>query len=104
MAKPDLSAERPGGTQAQPEPRAQTRHAAGAGGQAAKLKDMQTALNGTLLHSPVVLEEQAQRAHDVQLRIADWITAFAGSMRSSTSTSRCSLSGCCSSSPSRGRR
>src|ERR1700730_13247352 len=29
---------------------------------------------------PVVLEEQAQRAADIQLRIADWITGFAGSM------------------------
>jgi uncharacterized membrane protein len=29
---------------------------------------------------PVVLEEQTKRAADVQLRIADWITAFAGSM------------------------
>ena len=29
---------------------------------------------------PVVLEEQAKRAADAQLRIADWITAFAGSM------------------------
>jgi uncharacterized membrane protein len=29
---------------------------------------------------PVVLEEQAKRAADVQLRIADWITSFAGSM------------------------
>jgi uncharacterized membrane protein len=33
-----------------------------------------------LPHHPVVLEEQAQRAADIQLRIADWITAFAGSM------------------------
>jgi uncharacterized membrane protein len=33
-----------------------------------------------LQHHPVVLEEQARRAADVQLRIADWITAFAGSM------------------------
>jgi uncharacterized membrane protein len=33
-----------------------------------------------LRHHPVVLEQQAQRAADVQLRIADWITAFAGSM------------------------
>jgi uncharacterized membrane protein len=32
------------------------------------------------LHHPVVMEEQARRAADVQLRIADWITAFAGSM------------------------
>jgi len=33
-----------------------------------------------LLHHPAVLEEQAQRAASFQLRIADWITAFAGSM------------------------
>jgi uncharacterized membrane protein len=33
-----------------------------------------------LRHHPVVLEQQAQRAADVQLRIADWITGFAGSM------------------------
>ena len=33
-----------------------------------------------LEHNPVVLAEQAQRAADIQLRIADWITAFAGSM------------------------
>src|ERR1700748_3288497 len=31
-------------------------------------------------HTPVVLAEQAQRASDIQLRIADWITGFAGSM------------------------
>ena len=30
---------------------------------------------------PVVLEEQARRAADLQLRIADRITAFAGSMQ-----------------------
>jgi len=29
---------------------------------------------------PVVLEQQAKRASDFQLRIADWITTFAGSM------------------------
>ena len=33
-----------------------------------------------LPHHPAVLEEQAQRAADIQLRIADWITTFAGSM------------------------
>jgi uncharacterized membrane protein len=33
-----------------------------------------------LQHHPAVLEEQARRAADIQLRIADWITAFAGSM------------------------
>ncbi len=34
----------------------------------------------TLQHHPVILEEQARRAADIQLRIADWITGFAGSM------------------------
>jgi uncharacterized membrane protein len=34
----------------------------------------------TLPLHPVVLEQQKQRAADVQLRIADWITGFAGSM------------------------
>jgi uncharacterized membrane protein len=34
----------------------------------------------TLRHHPAVLEQQAQRAADIQLRIADGITAFAGSM------------------------
>jgi len=29
---------------------------------------------------PVVAAKQAQRAADVQLRVADWITGFAGSM------------------------
>jgi len=33
-----------------------------------------------LQRHPVVLEEQARRAADIQLRIADLITAFAGSM------------------------
>ena len=33
-----------------------------------------------LPHHPVVLEEQQRRAADIQLRIADWITGFAGSM------------------------
>ena len=34
----------------------------------------------TLRRHPVVLEQQAKRAQDIQLRIADWITGFAGSM------------------------
>jgi uncharacterized membrane protein len=33
-----------------------------------------------LQHNPVVLAEQERRASDIQLRIADWITGFAGSM------------------------
>ena len=32
-------------------------------------------------HHPVVVEHRARRAADVQLRVADAITAFAGSMR-----------------------
>ena len=32
------------------------------------------------VHSPVVTEHKASRAADVQLRIADGITSFAGSM------------------------
>jgi uncharacterized membrane protein len=35
---------------------------------------------GAAQHHPVVVAKQAQRAGDLQLRIADWITAFAGSM------------------------
>jgi uncharacterized membrane protein len=31
-------------------------------------------------HHPVVVAKQEQRDADLQLRIADWITAFAGSM------------------------
>ena len=38
------------------------------------------ALPAKLPQHPVVLEEQARRAADIQLRIADWISAFAGSM------------------------
>ena len=34
----------------------------------------------SIQHHPVVLAEQEQRASDIQLRIADWITEFAGSM------------------------
>jgi hypothetical protein len=33
------------------------------------------------LHHPVVVRTNAQRYADFQLRLADWITAFAGSMR-----------------------
>src|SRR5712691_3762113 len=42
--------------------------------------DKVIALPIKLPRHPVVLEEQAQRAADIQLRIADWITTFAGSM------------------------
>jgi uncharacterized membrane protein len=42
---------------------------------------MQTAQPNKSQHHPVVVAKKAQRAGDLQLRIADWITAFAGSMR-----------------------
>src|ERR1700748_2840521 len=38
------------------------------------------ALPVKLPHNPVVLEEHQRRAANIQLRIADWITGFAGSM------------------------
>jgi uncharacterized membrane protein len=41
---------------------------------------MQGTLQNTLRHHPIVLQQQAERSQDVQLRIADRITAFAGSM------------------------
>ena len=44
------------------------------------MKDVQATLQDTIRHHPVVLEQQAKRAADFQLRIADWITGFAGSM------------------------
>ena len=40
----------------------------------------QITMPAELPHHPVVLEEQERRAADIQLRIADWITGFAGSM------------------------
>ena len=42
---------------------------------------MQARLQDTIRHHPVVLEQEAERAADRQLRIADWITGFAGSMQ-----------------------
>jgi len=41
---------------------------------------LRIALPIQLEHHPAILEEQARRAKDIQLRIADWITAYAGSM------------------------
>jgi uncharacterized membrane protein len=43
-------------------------------------QDRRAALPIKLPRHPVVMEEQARRAADLQLRIADLITAFAGSM------------------------
>jgi uncharacterized membrane protein len=52
----------------------------GDGSQTQGGKSGQSALLIKLPHNPVVLAEQERRAADIQLRIADWITAFAGSM------------------------
>ncbi len=38
-------------------------------------------LDPNVPHSPVVIQHRERRAADIQLRIADAITAFAGSMR-----------------------
>jgi uncharacterized membrane protein len=76
MAESNPGAEGPDGQPAQPEPQP-----AGTRGRAAKVKEMQAKLQDTIRHHPVVLEQQQRRAQDVQLRIADWITAFAGSMQ-----------------------
>jgi uncharacterized membrane protein len=82
MATPKPGADGPDRPQTQPDQHAAGTggQAPGTGGQAAKLKDINKTLEDTLRHHPVVLEQQAQRAADIQLRIADWITAFAGSM------------------------
>jgi uncharacterized membrane protein len=36
--------------------------------------------SGKRQQHPAVLEQEQQRIHDFQVRVADWITAFAGSM------------------------
>ena len=40
-----------------------------------------TSIDPNIQHHPVVVAHRASRAADIQLRIADAITAFAGSMR-----------------------
>ena len=40
-----------------------------------------TKIDPNVPHNPVVIEHKAKRAADVQLRVADAITAFAGSMK-----------------------
>ena len=84
MVNPDPSAESSDGSPTQPETPEQTRHAAGTGdnpaGPGHKTLDEKLADLPIPLHNPAILEEQARRAADIQLRIADWITGFAGSM------------------------
>ena len=79
MVTPNPSAEGAGASPPQPQPPEPVGHAAGTGGQAAGPGDgRHTAPPGTVQHHPAVLLE-AQRVHNFQLRVADGITAFAGS-------------------------
>jgi hypothetical protein len=55
-------------------------------------------------HHPAVVEDLTKHAEQTQLRIADAITKYAGSMLSSTYTSPCSPSGCWYWRGARGRR
>ena len=84
MVNPDPSAESSDGSHTQPEKPEQTRHAAGTGdnpaGPGHKTLDEKLADLPIPLHNPAILEEQTRRASDIQLRIADRITGFAGSM------------------------
>ena len=75
MTSSDPSPQPPPGTQAQPEPQTPA-----ADKKSARLKVAYARLPDALRHHPAVLEQRAQRAQSVQLRIADAITAFAGSM------------------------
>jgi hypothetical protein len=79
MATSDPSARNPDG-RPDPEPAARTQSAGGSGGRAGAGDTGQVPQPGVVRHHPVVLAQQAQRAQDIQLRIADRITAFAGSM------------------------
>jgi uncharacterized membrane protein len=63
-----------------PKPSEQTPPAGATGGPAGTGAARRGPQLPIVLHHPVVLEQQAQRAQDIQLRIADWITGFAGSM------------------------
>ena len=82
MPEPYPSEESSEDPRTQPEPPDQTRHAAGTADQASKPGDNRHAARPDIFRQhPVVLAEQQKRAADLQLRIADRITAFAGSMR-----------------------
>ena len=60
-------------------------------------------LDLTVVHHPAVIEQFNRRAADVQLRIADKITAFAGSMNFVYLHIALFASGCSSSRRARGR-
>ena len=78
MITTDQDADHPG---RKPQPTTQTATADLPTREATAASDVRHgALPGPTRHHPTVLAEQARRAEDLQLRIADKITAFAGSM------------------------
>lgn len=80
MDTSDASARNSDGRRPDPEPAEGTQSAGGTGGRAGTGAARQAPQPAVVRRHPVVLEQQAQRAQDIQLRIADLITAFAGSM------------------------
>ena len=91
MVTPNPSAEGSGGPPSQPPPPEPTRHAAGTAGRTAGSGDdrhgdespgdgRRPVRAAKIRRHPAVLEQQAQRAAHLQVRLADWITAYAGSM------------------------
>jgi uncharacterized membrane protein len=80
MITQDLNTKHPDQAPAHPEPPTQKRLADHARAATAASDEPHTGQPDTNRHHPALLAEQARRAEDVQLRIADKITAFAGSM------------------------
>ena len=81
MVPPNPSAEGSGPSRPREQPPVPAGHTAGAGGVAGVGDGGHIAPPpGKPLHHPAVLEQEQQRVHNFQLRVADWITAFAGSM------------------------
>src|SRR5215467_5013203 len=81
MVTPNPDAEGPGASPPQPPPPELAGHTAGTDSPAPGPGDgRHPAAPGAPQHHPAVLEQQQQRISNVQLRVADWITGFAGSM------------------------
>jgi len=81
MVTPNPRAEGSVGSPPLPQPPEPAGHTAGGGGQSAGPSDgRRGAPSGKRQRHPAVLEQEQQRIHNFQIRVADWITAFAGSM------------------------
>src|SRR6516165_10820029 len=81
MAISDPGPQGSGATPPQPQPPESAERAVGPGGPAPGPGDgRHTAPPGTRQRHPAILEVEQQRLQNVQLRVADWITGFAGSM------------------------